>query len=105
VALLIREIEEELIVKLSGIFDYNVRTAFRDSYENYQPRKSNQYVLDFSDVSFIDSSALGMLLLMIDFVGTNRQHLDDSKIRLIHCSEQIKNIFEVARFHVLFDIS
>ncbi|NOQ76199.1 MAG: STAS domain-containing protein [Methylococcaceae bacterium] len=104
-AVSIRKSGKDIIVKLSGIFNYTLHAEFRHSYESHQDDKSYKFTLDFSDVSFIDSSSLGMLLLMHDFVGADFHNIDNSKIKLIHCNDKIKSIMEIANFHVFFDIS
>ena len=50
------------------------------------------------DVSYLDSSALGMLLLLKDHAKEN------VKISIVHCSDEVKKIFEISNFKQLFDI-
>jgi len=42
----------------------------------------------------MDSSALGMLLLLRDFTDG-----ENSKVNLTHCRAEIKNILEISNFH------
>jgi anti-anti-sigma factor len=47
----------------------------------------------------MDSSALGMLLLL-------REHVDGvrERVRIINCNTEIRKILEIANFDKLFDI-
>ena len=49
--------------------------------------------------SYLDSSALGMLLLLRDYAGG-----DSASITIVHCNDDIKKIFAISNFEQLFDI-
>ena len=84
-------------IVIRGRFDFNDHTEFRDSYQNY---KSNAaYVLDMNDADYMDSSALGMLLLLREHAGG-----DSAKIDVVGCKPEIKKILAIANFQKLFDI-
>ena len=51
------------VLQLSGAFDFKARTVFQDAIKKGQDSGGKRIVLDFQDVSFIDSSALGLLNL------------------------------------------
>ena len=86
------------IIKIQGRFDFALQSDFRKAYE--QVANSSQFVLDFSTAEYMDSSALGMLLLLRDYAGG-----DSSNIELTRCRPEIKNIFEISNFQKLFTIS
>jgi anti-anti-sigma regulatory factor len=48
----------------------------------------------------MDSSALGMLLLLRDYAGG-----DNAKVVLQNCGPEIKNIFEISNFEKLLTIT
>ena len=52
-----------LTISVNGRFDFSAHQDFRNAYERggLTPR---QYVVDLQDTDYIDSSALGMLLLL-----------------------------------------
>jgi len=79
-------------------FDYSIHTEFRSAYKDTP--KNSEFIIDMRQASYMDSSALGMLLLL-------REHLGDgaSKISIIGCSPEIKKIFEISNFHALFNLS
>lgn len=78
-------------------FNFSCHRAFRESYKHL-PVNSNIKV-DFKKVSYMDSSALGMLLLLREHNGQNREN-----IQFVNCSESIQNIFKVANFSKIFVI-
>ena len=52
-----------VIINISGRFDFSSHQDFRKAYESLsQPNIG--YVIDMSNAEYLDSSALGMLLLM-----------------------------------------
>jgi anti-anti-sigma factor len=89
--------KQSVVVKISGRFDFNDHTAFRDSYREAPP--SAAYVLDMSQTEYMDSSALGMLLLLREHAGG-----DKAKIAVAGCKPEIKKILTIANFQKLFDI-
>jgi len=95
-----REQNGTIIITLSGTFNFNDQSAFRKSYEDQLNGKTQKYVLDFRQVKFIDSSSLGMILLLHDYVSDNVK----DKITLQNASPEVLEIFKVANFHQLFDI-
>jgi anti-anti-sigma regulatory factor len=100
-----KERDSNIIILLPNKFDFSVQSDFRHSYEGQKDGKNRHYILDFSAVRNMDSSALGMMLLLHDFVSdTGRTNLK-TKIKIQYCDKSIKSILEIANFHNFFDIS
>lgn len=87
-------------VKISGRFDFAVQNEFRDCYYNSSASENIEFILDMSGANYMDSSALGMLLMMREYLGGNA-----ADISIINCSPDIKNILTVANFQSLFKMS
>ena len=85
-------------INIQGRFDFSVQADFRKAYE--EVASSSAFVLNFSSAEYMDSSALGMLLLLRDYAGG-----DNAKIELTNCRSEIKNILEISNFQKLFKIS
>jgi len=84
-------------IKITGRFDFNAHHDFRNIYRN---EKSNaEYVIDMSGTEYIDSSALGMLLLLREHAGN-----ETAKISISGCNSDIKKIFAISNFEKLFAI-
>jgi HptB-dependent secretion and biofilm anti anti-sigma factor len=88
----------ELIIKILGRFDFSVHQEFRSAYEKAD-KSTKTYVIDMSSTSYLDSSALGMLLLLRDFAGG-----DNAAIKITNCNEDVKKILVISNFEQLFDI-
>jgi len=88
---------KQVNVVVTGRFDFNDHTQFRDSYKSYDSNAA--YTLDMTSADYMDSSALGMLLLLREHAGG-----DSAKIEVVGCKEEIKKILSIANFQKLFDI-
>ncbi len=89
---------EELIIAIDGRFDFSSHQEFRRAYEESDISPSG-YIIDMRDTTYLDSSALGMLLLLRDFAGG-----DHSSIKITHCNSDVKKILTISNFEQLFDI-
>ena len=90
---------KKLTIAIKGRFDFGSHQAFRDAYER-QPDRPDSVVVDLKDTTYLDSSALGMLLLLRDHAGG-----DDSDVRVVHASSDVRKILAISNFDKLFDIS
>lgn len=86
----------QLKICVQGRFDFAMHKAFRHAYEG-APGTVRTYVVDMQDTEYLDSSALGMLLILRDYAGGER-----SDVMITNCNENIKEIFELANFHQCF---
>lgn len=88
------------IVRLNCRFDFNCIREFKDLYE---PLLSDTAVIaievNMSDVEYIDSTALGMLLALRDRAKNARK-----EVMLGGCKGVTKQVLEVANFDRLFDM-
>lgn len=89
---------ETLIIAIEGRFDFSTHQAFRDAYEK-SSEGVRHWVVDMSDTTYLDSSALGMLLLLRDFAGG-----DNASIRIENCNSDVRRILTISNFEQLFSI-
>jgi anti-anti-sigma factor len=85
-------------MSISGRFEFSDHTAFRQGYNLVSPASSN-YILDMSRVDYMDSAALGMLVVLHERTGKNK-----NKIVLKGCSPEILQIIEISKFDQLITI-
>ena len=90
---------KKLRISVKGRFDFGKHQEFRNSYERVDP-EPNSYELDLKETTYLDSSALGMLLLLRDHAGG-----DDSDIRVVNPNSDVRKILAIANFDKLFDIT
>jgi len=88
-----------LTISIDGRFDFSSHQSFRGSYEAISPVPS-EIVVELGRTNYLDSSALGMLLLLRDHSGG-----DLSNITLAGCSDDIRKILTISNFEQLFKIS
>ena len=95
----IDEQKAQVTIAIEGRFDFAQHKAFRDAYRDVDP-KAMTFIVDLFDASYLDSSALGMLLLLRDHAGG-----DEADIRLLNCSPDVRKILSVSNFEQLFVIA
>lgn len=88
----------ELTIKVDGRFDFSSHQDFRRSYEE-AAQKPKTFTVDMRDTTYLDSSALGMLLLLRDYAGG-----DEAKVSIVNCNEDVKKILSISNFEQLFRI-
>jgi len=89
---------KELTINISGRFDFSSHQEFRQIYEN-APSDINEFIINMNDATYLDSSALGMLLLLRDHAGG-----DNADIKIVHCNDDVKKILTISNFGQLFNI-
>ena len=88
-----------LTISVDGRFDASALDEFRSTYEDQPDGKIKSYEIDLGNTVHLDSSALGMLLVLRDHAGG-----DKSKITISNCSPEVKKIFSISSFEQLFTI-
>ncbi len=89
--------DNSLTIAIKGRFDFASHQSFCDAYEG-KGEGIEVYRIDMKDVSYLDSSALGMLLLLKDYSK------GAAKIHITNCSDDVRKIFEISNFKQLFEI-
>lgn len=86
-------------LSLAGRFDFSIHRDFRRNYEEILAAPSvRELEVDLSNVNYIDSSALGMLLLREKATARNMQ------LSLAHAQDSVRQVLEVANFGRLFQL-
>ena len=88
---------EEPVIRIHGQFDFLLNSAFREAYRQFSPE--SRFVLDMADVEAIDSSALGMLLMLREYAGNDR-----ARVILQHLNEDVRRVLELSNFDRLFSL-
>ena len=90
--------DQALTISIAGRFDFSLHQEFRDAYEN-SDHDPSAYRVDMRDATYLDSSALGMLLLLRDFAGG-----DQAKVEIVNCNADVRKILSISNFEQLFTI-
>lgn len=88
-----------LTLSIKGRFDFAKHQDFRGAYEKPMT-KPELFVVDLKETTYVDSSALGMLLLLREYAGG-----DESDVRVVNCNSDVRKILVISNFDKLFDIS
>ena len=81
-------------IYLDERFTFESHVDFREIYRDLP--KEVEYIIDLSNTTYMDSSALGMLLLLREYTGMK------NTIRITNCDSEVLKIFEIARFDRMF---
>jgi len=87
-----------LEIKISGRFDFGIHQEFRKATEQVSSGV-NTVVVNMGNVDYLDSSALGMLLVLRDKVGESK-----SAVQIKNAKPEVKKILEIANFDKLFTL-
>ncbi len=81
-------------IEINGRFDFTSNREFRDLCKSMGPSRS--CVLNMRGTTYVDSSALGMMLLL-------KEQVPD--VQIVGASPDVKKVLEIANFSSLFAIT
>lgn len=91
----------EGILSLGGRFDFNVHREFKEAYSALLNDASVESIqVNMAEVNYLDSSALGMLLMLRERVQTANKQISLSKP-----NPTVAQILDIANFQKLFTIN
>ena len=88
------------VLRLRGRFDFNAHREFREAIDSATGQADAKEVqVDLAGVDYLDSSALGMLLMLRD-----RCKGAGKAVSLANCRGAVKQVLDIANFSRLFEI-
>jgi anti-anti-sigma factor len=88
-------------IRLTGRFDFNSHREFRECVDGaLQDANAKEVVVDLAAVDYLDSSALGMLLMLRD-----KARAAGKTTTLSNCRGAVKQVLDIANFGKLFQIA
>ncbi len=87
------------LIVLSGRFDAGVVASFKEYMEQFSMAGPEFFVVDMTEVNYIDSGGLGCL---VSFLRKVRQVEGDIKIAMV--SDKVRSVFELTRLHRIFEM-
>lgn len=95
--LTITEQPDQLTIAIAGVFNYMLHQEFLAAFRKSEVKA--RYVVDMTQVERIDSAALGLLLLLYQFQGQQKEALTLEAPPL-----KVRTILDEAGFDRLFTI-
>ena len=86
-----------LKIAISGRFDFGLHQDFRKATE--QASGASSIIVDMGKVDYLDSSALGMLLVLRDKVGDSK-----NTVTIKNAKPDVMKILQIANFDKLFTL-
>ena len=90
--------KKQYTIAIDERFDFSLHQQFHNAYANIT-QQGVTYILDLSLAEYMDSSALGMILLLKDHV-----ELYSGKLIISKPNDTVKQILEIAQFQRLMTI-
>lgn len=92
---IVQEMQNQTVtVKLEGNFTYTQRKPFQEAIKHVGAPNVEHIIIDLSQVAFLDSAALGLLMV------THRQLLTDKRrLSLAYPQPTVRQIIELANLH------
>lgn len=87
-------------IHLEGRFDFAARRAFAAARDQALAEGQRHIQVKFTGVDYVDSAALGMLLILRE-----KAHWSGKSVSLADCRDHIRQLIEVAKFDQLFSVS
>jgi anti-anti-sigma factor len=87
-------------IRLNGRFDFSAHRAFRESYTPaLDTAEVSEVEIDLAQVDYMDSSALGMLLMLRE-----KAQAANKQVCLSNCRGSVRQVLDIANFGKLFTI-
>ena len=89
--------EKSGVIKIAGNVNLYELFMLREAFDEFQDKKLEKVILDLSEVDYIDSSGIGLLI-------AQATKLRDKQIRFILAgiNQSIEHVFKVTSFAKLF---
>lgn len=89
----------EAVIVIEGRFDFSLQLPFRQAYESLTT-KPQRFRIEMGAASYLDKSALGMLLLLRDFAGG-----ESADVAIVNSNADVRSTLQRANFDKLFTIN
>lgn len=93
--------DHKATLTINGRFDFSIHRNFRANYEEILGSEGvKEIAVDLKNVDYVDSSALGMLLLLRE-----KSQAENIQMHLINPKIAVRQVLEIANFEKLFSIT
>lgn len=92
-------LNDVLVCMLEGQIKMDNSPELRKAFDNLVKREEKKIILDFSQVSYIDSSGLATLIEMFQ-----RLKKIGGRLRFSNMNQKVMSVFEITRLNEFFEI-
>lgn len=92
--------DSKTTIILQGRFDFNAHREFREAVDKVMPETPREIRVDLGGVDYLDSSALGMLLMLRD-----KARSVGKEVVLVNARGAPKQVLDIANFGKLFQLA
>lgn len=96
----VQVVGDSAVLQLQSRVDWSAHHEFRDAIETAVDAAANDIKVDFGAVEYIDSTVLGLLLIL-----RAEAQAGNKSVYLINCRDNVKAVLDIANFGKLFPIS
>ncbi|MCX8017847.1 MAG: STAS domain-containing protein [Rhodocyclaceae bacterium] len=89
----------KVVIDLAGRFDFNAHREFREAVEQAVKDAAREIQVALGGVEYLDSSALGMLLMLRD-----KAKAAGKEVSLAEARGSVKQVLDIANFGKLFQL-
>ncbi len=89
--------DQDVIMELAGEIDMKCSAKIKDKFKEIFRQKPHSVIVDMTEVSFMDSSGLAVLVGAL-----KRSRINNSELKLAGLTKDVKDIFEICRLDTIF---
>lgn len=87
------------VLNISGRLEFSGRKTFTDALTKAQDESLKHLILNFQQVPYIDSAALGLLAL-----AQQNLKLKDARISIVNAQEYVRKVLDLANFSKIISL-
>ena len=93
----VRHHDQDVIMELAGEIDMKCSAKIKDKFKEIFLQKPHSVIVDMTEVSFMDSSGLAVLVGAL-----KRSRINNSELKLAGLTKEVRDIFEICRLETIF---
>lgn len=95
----IRHHDQDVIIELAGEIDMKCSAKIKDKFKEIFRQKPHRVIVDMTEVNFMDSSGLAVLV-----VALKQSRVNNSALKLAGLTKDVLSILEICRLETIFHI-
>ncbi|MBB2483476.1 anti-sigma factor antagonist [Bacillus sp. APMAM] len=96
----IRETDNQVQMDVNGEIDAYTAPKLREALKPFEGKKSIHVIVDLSDVTYMDSTGLGVFVGLFKLLREN-----EGSLKLIGLSPRLKRLFQITGLAEIMDIN